>query len=160
MRHGILLNRFCVTAFATALLGASQLFAVPLSYSTGFDAPAFVVGNQVPSTPPPTLNGWYRQDGSTTVTALPIVDITNVASTGGGQSLRVKNQAPSNQLDPGSVTYVISPSLSFPGANNVVANGTPFVFVKWDMRVDDPANIANTSDTWTLDVYDSTENIR
>lgn len=149
---------FAACAALTAT--SSLLVAAPITYSTGFDAPAFAVGNNIPSTPPPTLNGWYRQDGTPTTTALPIVNITNVTSTGGGQSLRVQNQSPHQQLDPGSVTYAISPSLSLPGATNVIANGTPLVTIRWDMRVDDPSNLDNSSDTWALDVYDSTENIR
>ena len=110
-------------ALAVMVIAGNAADGAPIVYSTGFDAPGFTVGQNVPSTPPPTLNGWYRQDGSPTTTALPIVDITNVTSTGGGQSLRVKTQAPYQQLDPGSVTYVIAPSLSLPGAGDVVANG-------------------------------------
>ena len=133
--------------------------AAPISYSTGFEQPAFNVGDNVPAVG--TLSGWFRQDGTPTTTALPDVDISPV-NNGGSQGLRILNLAPYNQLDPGSVTYAISPVYTLPGAANVVANGTPFVHVQWDMRVDDPADhdINKTSDTWCLDVYDSTANVR
>lgn len=161
------MNRKSLTLVAAAAMASAALIAfnnasiaAPVSYSTGFEQPTFPLNSNVPSTPPPTLSGWFRQDGTPTATGLPDVNITNAAASSGTQSLRVLNNGPQNQVDLGSVTYAISPVSTLAGAGNVVANGTPFVTIQWDMRVDDGSDIDNTSDTWALDVYDSSANIR
>lgn len=149
-----------VAAAASAFILNGASSAAPISYSTGFEQPQFPLNANVPSTPPPTLSGWFRQDGTPTATGLPGVNITNAAASSGTQSLRVVNNGPANQAEAGSVSYVISPVYTLAGASDVVANGTPFVTIQWDMRIDDGADIDNTSDTWALDVYDSSANTR
>lgn len=145
-------------AAAPVLMSASAAMARPaINYFTGFEPAPFNNGDPVPSVG--TLNGWYRQDGAPTATALPGVFITNTQASAGVQSMTINNAPPFNQADPGSVTYSISPVGSLAGANDLVANGTPYVHVQVDMMVQDGADIDDTSDWFQMDVYDSTANV-
>ncbi|MGH7180277.1 MAG: hypothetical protein ACREJC_23060 [Tepidisphaeraceae bacterium] len=157
------MNRsFPAIALGAALLSISLTSvaqARPWSYSTGFESPLYLNTDPVPTIG--TLNGWYREDGSPTATAPPGVSITNTVASSGSQSMRFLNNSPYDQLDAGSVTYSISPiRSSMPGTANMVLAGLPFVHIQWDMRVDDPTDIDDTSDTWCLDVYDGDESDR
>jgi len=146
-----------VLAASTMTIGL-QANAAAINYQTGFETvEGFTVPTPIPSVG--TYNGWYRLDGAATTSGVPLVRI-DVPGHLSSQSLHVLNQGPQDRNDPGSVTYAISPVRNLPGAANVVANSTPFVHIQWDMIVNDGASILNTSDTWCLDVYDSTSNER
>jgi hypothetical protein len=136
-------------AFSSGRLASAQT----ISYSTGFETgQGFPLNSNLPTTPS-ALSGWSRLDGFSASIAQPIVDI-NATNNGGSQGLRVQNASPFNQADLQSYTYALSPVINSPGATDLIANGTPIVKVKFDMRVDDTANITQSTDIWFAEIFD------
>jgi PEP-CTERM motif len=144
---------FVAAAAAAPLFALTTTSSANFQYSTGFESPQYTIGN--------VGNGWTRQDGTPTSSAAPTVTVTGNGN-GSAQGLSIINNSPEHQLDDGSVTYVIAPVRTIFGTetNDMVASHNDQVHVQWDMRVNDTPNINNTSDTWALDVYDSTGETR